>query len=291
MRIIVFAWALLLAACSTGTRLAYNNLDSLLRLEVSDYVELEAPQRALLEREFAAVWDWHRASQLPRYAAALRGVADTVERGNPDRAAIDRIGNEIDQLTDALQRQATPAIAQLLATLDEAQVATLLEEQADELDKALAKTEQLSPAKRRERRAKRSEDRLRDWLGSITPAQRAVVARYVAAAEARGALSPEDQRARNQRYRQDLAVLLASRRQPGLAQRVMALGEPTEGKPAAERSAARERGRSYFAELAATLEPQQREYLAKRLRKLAADCEALAAAKAQRSDSTKEPAP
>lgn len=266
-----------LGACSTGTKLAYNNLDTLLNLEVGTYVDLEKPQSAMLRREFKSVWDWHRSQELPRYAKTLRGTADDLDRGNLDTAAVEQLLQVVEDSTERLQRQANPAFARVLVALSDAQVAELLGNLSRELDKNEAKYADETVAERRERVTSKSLSRLDDWLGSVLPAQRALTADRVAAAEAKGWLEPRRKRAQAEQQSQRFATVLLSRSQSGFAARLLALDEPTDPAAQAELAAERERVRSYFVALAPTLDARQRAHLAKRLRDFAADFETLAA--------------
>ena len=61
---------LLLSGC--GIKLAYNNLDRIIPWVADDYIEFDEPQEEYFDAELASILYWHRTTQLPRYAAALR---------------------------------------------------------------------------------------------------------------------------------------------------------------------------------------------------------------------------
>ena len=80
-----------LAGCGIAPRLAYNHLDRLLMLELDDYVELDAAQERALRGELTALWRWHRREALIDYATDLEAFAKSLDSGNPDRAAVERL--------------------------------------------------------------------------------------------------------------------------------------------------------------------------------------------------------
>ena len=266
-----------LSGCSTGTRLAYQNLDTLVRMELGRHVDLDPAQQQLLQAEFATLWSWHRRSELPAYAQALRSTADQVERGTLDRPAVDAIANTIRASAERLVTQALPGLASLLASLDEAQVAELLASQKKSFDEALRPFEDETAAESLQRLTDEAEERLENWIGPLTPIQHALLVQRISEAQARGEFvrarlqneAIEDQRA--------FAALLATRREPALADRIQALLFPQDAATQAEWSIRRERSRRFYTSLAETLTPTQRAHFAKRLRRYADDASALAA--------------
>lgn len=265
----------LLGACSTGTRLAYNNLDTLASVEVSEYVDLQKPQRAALKREFKTVWDWHRSRELPLYAAALRDLADTLDRGNPDRVEVIKLVQQVEDGLFRIEQTARPGLARLLASLDDKQVASLLAQQQKDLDERLQEWADETPEERRVRLSEKSEGRIDDWLGRVLPTQQALTNRRIAAAEQRGAFDVVKQRAEAEQQQALFATVLTTRAQAGFEARLQALNQTEDA--VAERDANRERLRSYFVDLAGTLDVRQRSHLARRLRDFAQDCDVLAA--------------
>lgn len=269
--------ALALAACSTGTRLAYNHLGTLARWEAGQYVDLTPEQKTAFDREFAPLWDWHRGTQLPLYASTLRSIAAGLESGPPDRAAIDRLAADVDRYATSVADRARPGLARLLATLTDEQVDALLKARRVEFDKTLRKQRTKSPEQRRRQAQDEREEGLKTWLGSVTPPQQALLAADIEADIARGAFDPDRLRAERDRQLDQLAQLLAQRRQPDFEQRLKAMEDPADPAQRQAAAAAQERGRAQFAALAATLDDAQRQHLRKRLLAYAEDFEALAA--------------
>lgn len=69
----------LLSGC--GVKLAYNNLDRIIPWVADDYIEFDDIQEEYFRAELASVLYWHRISELPEYAAALRRFDADVSDG------------------------------------------------------------------------------------------------------------------------------------------------------------------------------------------------------------------
>lgn len=266
-----------LSACSTGTRLTYNNLDTLVRLEVGSYVDLDSTQDALLDRELDQLLAWHRRDELPAYALALRRTADSTEQATLNRAAVDTISNTIRAAVERIAEQALPGLARLLAALDEAQVSELLASQQKEWDEELETFGDETATESLQRLTDALEERIENWTGPLTTDQRTYLTRRMAEADARGEFTDARLRAESEQDQQAFTALLATRQQAGFAERLRALAYPQDAVAQAERSIRRERSRSFYTALANTLTPKQRTHLAKRLRNYAEDAQALAA--------------
>ena len=59
---------LLLAGCSAGVRLGYNNADTLLVYTIDGYIGLSPEQEQLVKERAGTLIAWHRATQLRDYA-------------------------------------------------------------------------------------------------------------------------------------------------------------------------------------------------------------------------------
>ncbi|MEM7078111.1 MAG: DUF6279 family lipoprotein [Pseudomonadota bacterium] len=123
-----WGWSLallwLLSGCSV--KLAYNNLDRLVRWQVGEYVTLEAEQKAYLRRELDAILEWHRRTQLPLYAAYLQGLSKRIGDGLT-QAQIDAIFSRFQDWGEVVQDRSMPMVVHLMASLSDAQVAQLPE--------------------------------------------------------------------------------------------------------------------------------------------------------------------
>ena len=69
-----------LASCST-VRLAYDNADTVLRFMASSYLELNDAQAEDMRLRIVEFHEWHRANELPVYAALARSASERAARG------------------------------------------------------------------------------------------------------------------------------------------------------------------------------------------------------------------
>lgn len=265
--------ALLLGGCSL-TRLAYDHLPGLLRWEAGDYVELTPQQDRDFHVEIIKVWNWHRRTQLPLYAADARGLAAQVQAGPLSLEQVQAFSDRVNQHWDDLTEAMLPGYVELHAELGDAQVTEMIRRIGKQLDERTRKRLKRSPEKRREKIEEEMEDSLRPWLGRLDARQQGMVRDWAAQVH----LSTPEEAAQRRGNLDRYAALLATRAQPGFAERVRAfVREPEEPAVAARDRAERERWLALLAALSATLEPQQREHFRQRLLDYAADFEALAA--------------
>jgi hypothetical protein len=165
-----------LAGCGLG--ILYPRLDTLVGFYLQGLVSLDEAQAEQLERTLAGNLEWHRRSELSRYAAFLRDMAATIEVGaGPDDWF--EASRRTEQYFRAVFEQAAPGYTALAATLTDAQVAELLEnlERADE--ETWRKFARRSPAERDARREKQLIRTLERFTGPLDAAQRAVVRDHV----------------------------------------------------------------------------------------------------------------
>src|SRR5258708_39415821 len=74
LRLLASAGVLALAACS-ASRVAYNNADTVIRFMASSYLDLDSAQSEDLKPRIARFHQWHRADELPVYAALLQSAS------------------------------------------------------------------------------------------------------------------------------------------------------------------------------------------------------------------------
>ncbi len=114
----------LVAGCSAGLRLGYNQAEALTNWMVSDYVDFDPQQRDLFSQKFRALHAWHRREQLPEYSRLLRETRKRAEDGLSRDDAVWVMERSRSQV-DALIRQAATDAADVLVTLTPDQVAAL----------------------------------------------------------------------------------------------------------------------------------------------------------------------
>ncbi len=161
----------LVASGCSRIGLVYNRLDTLTDLEIGRYVDLDASQRADLAPRLDALWRWHRSTQLPLYVTDVRALQKTSAEPLTS-VQFDAAGDRAQQNAEATWREVLRVAAPTLASLSDAQTASLLAQVEKRAAKDKRKQDKLTDADWAEQRAEDALDRLDEWAGSVTPAQR-----------------------------------------------------------------------------------------------------------------------
>ena len=205
-------FGVLLAGCS-AIRLGYDNAGSLARWWIDQYVDMSPEQDALTRERLIRFHAWHRKTQLPEYAALLH-QGRIFATGQPTVTDTLALGEDIIRRGRALAEQATPDIADFLATLGPAQIermaARLAEKNADFAKEA--KLGEGEPAQRKAR-YKRLLERAEYWFGDFSDPQEASMKRLVEGQSA-GSQFWHDERLRRQREWLELARKVQQERLP-----------------------------------------------------------------------------
>ena len=263
-----------LGGCSLG--LVYPRLDTVVGFYLQGLVSLDDAQAAQLKRTLAGNLEWHRRSELARYAAFLREVAVAVEGGAGQKDWLEASRRTEDYFR-AIFEQAAPGYSALAVTFTDAQVAELLAnlEAADE--KTWREFSRRTPAERDARREKSMLRAIERFTGPLDAAQRASVRAHVAESPS---FMPE-WRENRRLWREALASALAGRRtDPGFEQGMFVLiARPDDLWTPQYRSAVEQRRESLarlMATIDATLTPQQRAAARRQLLALADEVQGLA---------------
>jgi hypothetical protein len=158
------------------TNFFYNRLDTLAAWYVQDLVSLDEDQRSDLRTSLESTLQWHRQSELVRYAKFLRELAEQSTRPGNART-YKAIEEQVEGFGARLVEQATPDAARLLMSLTPAQLnefETNLAEKSRERNEKNLKA--LAQGKWHDKRAKDIEKQLRRWTGSITKEQQLLIA-------------------------------------------------------------------------------------------------------------------
>lgn len=279
-RLLPAIFLLLVAGCSL-TRIAYDNADTALRFTLSEYFDLDGAQSGELKVRVVRLHQWHRASELPVYAALLHEAARRAEKGITAPDVAWGIGN----LRARYRRFAAETageLAPVLATLGTAQLAALEHRFAESNEKYAKEYLPADPARRRRAQAGRTIRRFEDFTGDLTPDQRARIERFVAAHEAHFALRFEDR----QRWQHDaVALLRAQRRADELGRGLAELFTRPELRRSEDWVRQEKRWEDDLAQLIVdldgTLTPKQRAHVVRRLDGYADDCAVLAGKKSE----------
>jgi hypothetical protein len=266
--------ALGLGGCALG--LVYPRLDTVVGFYLQGLVSLDEAQSAQLKRTLAGNLEWHRRSELARYAAFLREVAMAVEDGAGQKDWLEASRRTEDYFREIFE-QAAPGYSALAATFTDAQVAELLAnlEAADE--KTWREFSRRTPAERDARREKSMLRAIERFTGPLDAAQRAGVRAHVAESPS---FMPE-WRENRRLWREALAETLAARHtDPRFEARMFILVARPDDLWTPQYRAAIEQRRESLARLMAaidaTLTPQQRAAARRQLLALAEEVQGLA---------------
>ena len=200
----VVALAIGLAGCGLG--LVYPRLDTVVGFYVEGLVTLDKVQSAALKRTLASNLDWHRQSELERYSAFLRDLADTVAGGASHDEWLGA-SRRTEQYWREIFEQAAPGYTALAATFTDAQVAELLENLEREDEEAWADFARRKPEQRQARREKSVRRALERFTGPLTAGQRELIREHASSSQPFMAEWRDNRRV----WREALAEALAQR--------------------------------------------------------------------------------
>ena len=249
-----------------GTKWSYDHADWLIAREVDDLADLDGAQEEWLAKRLDAHHRWHRAEELPAYAAFLEGMAD-------------RVGDGLSGEDYGWMRETTAARYRVLVDrlVDDvvALFTTLRPEQLDELAEELAERREDAEEELDRPAAKRLDDRqdkvvdfIEGWTGSLSDAQETEVRRLVAALPDTERADAADRHERQERF----LILARAKDAPALR---AALVRWFVEEPAARERARRARSEATWLAVDALLTAEQRTHAQEELREMAADLRAL----------------
>lgn len=170
--------ALLLGGCGT-TRLAYNNADWLLKRELIKHTCPMDTQQKWLNDQLVSLHSWHRRTELPRYVRALRRLAGAL--GRPlTRQQVDAFYADLNGARQRFSRRLAGPAGAYIKGLSEPQIRCLIRQmhaRGKKSKEELAKKD----AAYVEAQWDKLEDRLQDWMGDLTAAQKAAAVRQIRA--------------------------------------------------------------------------------------------------------------
>jgi Family of unknown function (DUF6279) len=167
---------LLLAAGATGcAKLFYNRLDSLAAWYVGNLVSLDDQQASTLRAWLAQTLEWHRESELGRYATFLRELSSEVAQP-ASRVDYQRALERVQGFAKDFSAQTAPQAAHLLMELSPAQVEEFLanlEEKSRE--RSEKNREALQDGTWQTKQIKNTQRQVKRWTGSVTEEQKLLV--------------------------------------------------------------------------------------------------------------------
>jgi hypothetical protein len=167
---------LLLAAGATGcAKLIYNRLDSLAAWYVGNLVSLDDQQASTLRAWLAQTLEWHRESELGRYATFLRELSSEVAQP-ASRVDYQRALERVQGFAEDFSAQTAPQAAHLLMELSPAQVEEFLANLEEESRERSEKNrEALQDGTWQTKQIKNTQRQVKRWTGSVTEEQKLLV--------------------------------------------------------------------------------------------------------------------
>ena len=167
---------LLLAVSATGcAKLVYNRLDTLGAWYVGNLVSLDDQQRSNLRAWLAQTLEWHRESELDRYASFLRELSAEVAQPS-GRATYQRALDRVAGFATDFTAQTAPQAARLLMELSPAQVEEFLANLEEKsMERSADDRESISDGTWQADRVKSVQRQVKRWTGTVTEEQKLLV--------------------------------------------------------------------------------------------------------------------
>lgn len=259
----------LLAGCS-AIKLAYSSAPNVTYLWIDGYLDLNDSQSPAVREELAALHQWHRSVELPRYADMV-GRASQLAMGEVTPQQVCAVVDESRQRFMAIVAQAGPAAATLGSSLTPQQIRHL-QKKYDSNNKDFRKEWlDATPEQRRERRYDQVLDRSEMIYGTLAKPQREAIRRHVDASSFDAELTQAERLRRQRDAIQTLQKLMSDKPAPAQAQAMIrAYFERTLQSPdpvyRAYAKKLQEESCTSFAQAHATTTPAQRQTAEKRLK-------------------------
>jgi len=169
---ITLLMALFVLGGCTRIGLAYRNLDVIIPWSLNDYLGMNSTQKGWLSGRLKEHLSWHCSTQLPGYLTWLDRLEEMVKTNQVTEPELRARTEEAKQAIAQISRQITPSAVELLAQLDDKQVAEMQETFAKDRRKHEDEYLKQPLDKQISERAERMEKRLSPWLGSLSTAQK-----------------------------------------------------------------------------------------------------------------------
>lgn len=275
--VLLAAACALLAGCGTVVKLAYNNADYALRVAAHEWFDLHGEQSDQMRARIEAFHAWHRANELPRYARLFDGAADRIERGLKREDVVWAL-DEVRVRYRVLAEHAVEDVTPVVATFTPANYTAFEKKLAEDNAKFARDVLNVDPSRRERNRVKAITGRFEEWLGSLTPEQEELIARF---ARGGSAILPVMMADRVRRQKELVRILEAYRTSPELREKLTAYMVDIERGRGAEYAKMAQAREAEFIRLVLdldrTLSPRQRAYAVAKLHRYAHEFEVLAA--------------
>jgi hypothetical protein len=250
---------LTLTGCSLR-KLAYSWAGKILVSRFVDTFDLNGDQKRDLLPRVAALHEWHRKTELPRYVEFIDAVIGKAQDGF-DRSEVEWMLSASFPIFERLSARFSPEAAAVLATCSDAQIDHAIAEFRKAEKERFEKLE-LSEDEYVKHRMKQARKNMKTWLGSYSDAQLEAYERFARK-------NRVEELRRRTRYRDNqLALLNLMRTHPGpqpIADAVHRWLTRLEVQPTPEYQEAEKRSQADFVDLVLTIDrlmsPEQRRHL------------------------------
>lgn len=273
--VLVLPW---LGGCS-AVRLTYGQGPLLAYWWLDGYMDFSSEQSPRVKAALEDFMAWHRATQLPDYAALLARL-QPIARQPVSASQVCSLNEDIQRRIETAYKRAVPAMAEIVRGLSPEQLNHLEKRYARNLEEATQEFLQPVPAERQAASLKRTLERAESLYGPLDEAQRALLAAGLQASPFDARRWLDERRARQQDILDGLRQLLASRADAAAVQAALrAFAAHNTQSPRPEYRAYQRRlveaNCALTARLHNSLRPEQRQHAADKLKGWEEDARAL----------------
>lgn len=158
-----------LSGCASSTFM-YDRVDWLARVYLERYVKLDSEQRGLLKANLQSLKEWHRDDELINYMKFLDRLQNDIQH-DLTAATVKVWYVEAGRAFEAIRNESLPYLVDVADTLSDAQVEQFLTKLEDQNKKYDKKYLSRSEDEYKDSLNERMEDRIKYWLGKLTPDQ------------------------------------------------------------------------------------------------------------------------
>ena len=275
----------LLVACSM-VKMAYEQSPQLLTWWLDNHLDFNTIQSTQIREELSQLQQWHRRTQLPRYAELLQKI-ERLMPGSLTQEQVCSLAEDVRTKLIAISEQAAAPMATTAMTLNEAQIQHLEGRYAKSNKAGRKDWLEASPKAQAEKRLDQMEDRLGLLYGRLTDAQRELLRRAIASSPFDPALSHAERQRRQQDTAETLRQVVAGKLPQAQAQRLMQgyVARTLASPVLAYRTyldGAIQHTCATLADLHNSTSPEQRDHAIRQLQAYAQDARDLAAAARER---------
>jgi len=168
--VLVCAWA----AAGCGVKLAYNNIDRIVRWSADDYMDLDPLQEAYFRTQLDTLLYWHRTAELPVYAREIRKL----DAALADGATLEELfvfSEEVETGWQRILEASLPLSTQLMYSASDAQLDRFAVQFEKDVVKYTKPYTKLSPEERRRRWARDFRDYFEYLTGDLNNDQKQLI--------------------------------------------------------------------------------------------------------------------